>query len=270
MTETTAVGTVGTLDHFNSGPSDARCPGSRSGSPTRTARSCCAARTSSASTGQPRGDRRDARRRLASHRRRGRGRRRGLPEYHRPQEGHHHHGRRQEPHPGKHRERPQAVAVHLAGGDVRRPASISGRVDHARPGGDPALGARSTGCRRASASWPTRTRSRSSSRSSSTGRTRTTRRSSRSRSFAILDHDLTTGAGELTPTLKVKRNVINDRYAELFDSLYRLRKASVRVPLLRRARGESAGRSLSATVRGRPCVRSRRTTRSFSPRASPV
>ena len=39
--------------------------------------------------------------------------------------------------------------------------------------------------------------------------------------FAILDHDLSQGGGELTPTLKVKRAVVYDRYADLFDALYR-------------------------------------------------
>jgi long-chain acyl-CoA synthetase len=38
--------------------------------------------------------------------------------------------------------------------------------------------------------------------------------------FAILDHDLSVQTGELTPSLKVKRNVIYERYRDLFESLY--------------------------------------------------
>ncbi len=38
--------------------------------------------------------------------------------------------------------------------------------------------------------------------------------------FHILDHDLSQETGELTPTLKVKRNVVTEQYAELFDALY--------------------------------------------------
>ena len=38
--------------------------------------------------------------------------------------------------------------------------------------------------------------------------------------FFILEQDLSQEAGELTPTLKVKRNVINERYAERFEALY--------------------------------------------------
>jgi long-chain acyl-CoA synthetase len=38
--------------------------------------------------------------------------------------------------------------------------------------------------------------------------------------FFLLDHDLSQETGELTPTLKVKRNVVNQLYAERFDALY--------------------------------------------------
>ena len=38
--------------------------------------------------------------------------------------------------------------------------------------------------------------------------------------WELLDHDLTVESGELTPSMKVKRNVVEDNYKDRIDAFY--------------------------------------------------
>ena len=38
--------------------------------------------------------------------------------------------------------------------------------------------------------------------------------------FAILDHDLTVEDGELTPSMKLKRKVVEENYKDVLDAFY--------------------------------------------------
>ncbi len=46
------------------------------------------------------------------------------------------------------------------------------------------------------------------------------------KAYSILDHELTIESGELTPTLKIKRNVVRERYPDLIKPLFRKEKTA--------------------------------------------
>ena len=220
MTETTAVATVCTLEPFKFG-TVGRDDAGRRGADRRVRRGDPDPRRQHLPRvlEQPGGDRGGARRRVAAHRRHRRARRRRLPEDHRPQEGHHHHRRRQEPDAGQHRERSKAspfISQAVMHGD-RRPypvALISLDPEEILPWAadqgfpedleqlaeaEQVVALVQAELDRANANYA---------------------QVEQIKRFAILKRDLSIDDGELTPTLKVKRMVVNDRYAELLDSLY--------------------------------------------------
>jgi long-chain acyl-CoA synthetase len=38
--------------------------------------------------------------------------------------------------------------------------------------------------------------------------------------IAVLDHDFEIEAGEITPTLKIRRNIVERKYKDVIDALY--------------------------------------------------
>ena len=114
-----------------------------------------------------------------------------------------------------------ACPYHQPGDRPRRQAQLRHRAGHARRGSDDEVGARA---RRSAARATT-------SSSSARGRqellapyfdevNKSLAKYETVKQFAILPKDLTVDEGELTPSLKVKRKVVEKKYAAMLDKMY--------------------------------------------------
>ncbi len=161
-------------------------------------------------------------RRLVPHRRPRRHRRRRLPHHHRPQEGDHRHRGRQERRP-RHPRGPAARPSADQPGDVRRRRqAVHRRAHHDRPGGLPRLEGNATARTptRRWPTWPTIPTWLAEIDLAVKEANQAVSKAEAIRKFRILPVDFTEDTGELTPTLKVKRKVVAQKFASDIDALY--------------------------------------------------
>ena len=98
------------------------------------------------------------------------------------------------------------------------------RAGHPRPRGDHHLGRAGAGAgrrRATSRSWPRTTGAARWCRSTSTRSTPASGRWETIKKFEILRSDLTVEAGDLTPSLKIKRKVVEDKNRAILDGFYK-------------------------------------------------
>ncbi len=167
------------------------------------------------------GDGRGARRRgLAADGRHRHDRRGRLRHDHRPQEGHHRHRGWQEHRTPEPRERSQGVPLRVTGARGRRPQTVPGGADHARPRGDREMGGRASGRGHRRGARAGRADRRDRAGGSWTTSIATARRFEQIKRFVVLPRDFEPEQGEITPTLKLKRRVCLDHFATEVEALY--------------------------------------------------
>ena len=204
LTETASSASVNEPEDFRIGTVGRPVDGSRSGSP-RTARSSSAATPSSpATTRIPTRRRAALRRRLVPHRRRGRARRRGLPEDHRPEED----------------------LIITAGGKNIAPQNLENALKSSRFVSQALV----VGDRRP---YVTALVTLDEAELASSDRdpqelvqelvddvNRDRMRVEQIKRFTILPRDFSQEEGEVTPTLKLRRRVIHEHFADEIEELY--------------------------------------------------
>ena len=170
---------------------------------------------------QGRANGRDLHPRLAAHRRRGPHRRRWLRLCGRPHEGHHHHRRRQEHHAKRNREPAEVLALHHGRRGGRRPSPYltclvmidDENVTKFAQDNDVPFTNYTSLCR--TAEVEDLVGAEIERVNAKFARVETVKK------FRLIDQLLDPEDDELTPTQKLKRKVVNEKYADLIEAMYR-------------------------------------------------
>ena len=144
-----------------------------------------------------------------------------LPAHHRSQEGPHRHGQRQEGGAAAARERAQgALAAREPGRRLRRQALVLRRARHAVRGGAQEVTPADGNVGRNAAHRDVGAELKAALQKDVDALNATLAPYETIKKFTVLADDFTEAAGEVTPSLKIKRKVVVDKYRAVIDSMY--------------------------------------------------
>ena len=144
----------------------------------------------------------------------------------------------------------------------RRPAAVHRRAGHHRPGGLAALAGGDTGSRptRRSPTCASDETLRAEIQTAVDDANKAVSQAEAIKEFRILPRDFTEATGELTPSLKVKRNVVMKEYADEIAAIYATAddRSAERAGGIRRPSAPPPASRSPRPPRGRSCSRSSR------------